>query len=137
MKNKQAFTLVELLVVIAIIGVLSSVAVVQLNTARFKARRAALQQTMATVLPAVTTCHDEGGIIQNGAGGNCGTVMTAVTGSGVLCTDPQMYWPTLPEGTAWVGCIYDMYGGGEFTYGAAIDTTFIICRDDQGCVTNP
>jgi prepilin-type N-terminal cleavage/methylation domain-containing protein len=41
MKNKKkGFTLVELLVVIAIIGILSSVAIVNLNSARLKARDA-------------------------------------------------------------------------------------------------
>lgn len=71
MKNKKAFTLVELLVVIAIIGILSSVAVVQLNEARFKARQAALEQTMATVRSAIALCHDEGGTMQDGNGADC------------------------------------------------------------------
>lgn len=39
-KNKQGFTLVELLVVIAIIGLLSTLTVLSLNTARARARDA-------------------------------------------------------------------------------------------------
>ncbi|MCX6785799.1 MAG: type II secretion system protein [Candidatus Komeilibacteria bacterium] len=40
MRNRKGFTLIELLVVIAIIGLLSSLAVVNLNSARGKARDA-------------------------------------------------------------------------------------------------
>jgi len=40
MKHEKGFTLIELLVVIAIIGLLSTLAVVQLNSARGKARDA-------------------------------------------------------------------------------------------------
>ena len=40
MKNKKGFTLIELLVVIAIIGLLSTLAVISLTTARSKARDA-------------------------------------------------------------------------------------------------
>jgi general secretion pathway protein G len=39
-KNKKGFTLIELLVVIAIIGLLSTMAVVALNSARAKSRDA-------------------------------------------------------------------------------------------------
>ena len=46
--NKKGFTLVELLVVIAIIGILSSVAVVNLNTARDKAKDAKAMQELST-----------------------------------------------------------------------------------------
>jgi len=48
-KQSFGFTLVELLVVIAIIGILSSVAVVNLNSARDKAKQAAIRETLASL----------------------------------------------------------------------------------------
>lgn len=43
-KNREGFTLIELLVVVAIIGLLSSVVLTSLNSARLKARDAAVRQ---------------------------------------------------------------------------------------------
>ncbi len=47
--SSRGFTLIELLVVIAIIGVLSSVVLASLNTARFKGDNAAVQLNMGGI----------------------------------------------------------------------------------------
>ena len=52
-KNQKGFTLIELLVVIAIIGLLSTLAVVSLNSARIKARDAKRQGDAKTLQTAV------------------------------------------------------------------------------------
>ncbi len=58
-KNIKAFTLVELLVVISIIGILSSFAMVSLNTARIKARDALRSGEMNQLRTALVMYFDD------------------------------------------------------------------------------
>jgi len=48
-KNKKGFTLIELMVVIAIIGILASVVIVVLNSARKKGQDSAIQTQMTSL----------------------------------------------------------------------------------------
>jgi prepilin-type N-terminal cleavage/methylation domain-containing protein len=60
-KNRKGFTLIELLVVIAIIGLLSTLAIVSLNTARQKSRDAKRQTDIRLIQTGVELYTNETG----------------------------------------------------------------------------
>ena len=61
MKNTKGFTLIELLVVIAIIGILSSVVLASLNTARGKGADAAIKSNLANIRAQAEILYDTQG----------------------------------------------------------------------------
>lgn len=136
MKNRQGFTLIELLVVIAIIGILSSIAVVNLNSARDKAKVANVKGTLAGLIPAVILCHDAGAEIYNGA---TPAVVCAKTGAGptieagTMCSTPgpDASWPTLMTGATYGTCNSD-FANGTFSFAATIASRVITCTQN-GC----
>jgi len=92
-KAASGFTLIELLVVVSIIGLLSSFAVVSLNSARAKARDALRKGDMAQIRTAMNLYYDDNtaypacgtynaGVPDFGATNACysGALTTALTG---------------------------------------------------------
>jgi len=71
MKKNPGFTLIELLVVIAIIGILASIVLVSLNSARSKARDAKRIEEVRQLQIALELYHDSNGHypISSGCGG--------------------------------------------------------------------
>jgi len=60
-KNKRGFTLIELLVVIAIIGLLSTLSILALNSARARARDAKRVSDVKQIQTALEMCYNDTG----------------------------------------------------------------------------
>lgn len=71
--TQKGFTLIELLVVIAIIGILASVVLASLNTARDKGGDAAVKANLANLRSQAALYYDENGNSYGTAGASCTT----------------------------------------------------------------
>lgn len=95
--NKKGFTLIELLVVIAIIGLLSTLAVVALNSARSKSRDARRVSDVKQIQTALELYfNDENGYPATAAVVEGGSIIgTSETYMGIVPTNPA------PNGSAY------------------------------------
>lgn len=139
MKNKKGFTLVELLVVIAIIGILSTVAVVNLNTARTKAKIRSLEASAVVAMKAFSVCISEGETVYydgtNSASAGPG-YQDIVPGTQMCSNWPDIAWPTV-EGLDEYMTNYDWYSGVfKLSFEMQIDNVALVtCIEDTGCTT--
>lgn len=126
MMNKKGFTLIELLVVIAIIGLLSTLAVVALGSAREKARdskRLSDLKQVQTALELYYTDNNQYPVANNqtlGAGN-----FSCLNAAGFAATGCA---------NAYMGIVPSDPGSGNYTYTAASNTDYAITAALEGTV---
>lgn len=130
--NNKGFTLIELLVVIAIIGLLSTLAVVSLSSAREKARDARRKHDLQNIKTALDLYYDDHGYYPpSSCGYDCnGYFLSYSSNWDTLESYLSPYLETLPVdpvnsgGAPWGSGLTYAYGNvGKNTYPAQYDLT--------------
>jgi prepilin-type N-terminal cleavage/methylation domain-containing protein len=108
MKIQKGFTLIELLVVIAIIGILSSVVLASLNTARGKGADAAIKSNLANIRAQAEIIYDGRSCYNDNTNGTCTTAFVAgacAATAGTLFANTNVTAQITAAGTAYGGTI--------------------------------
>jgi len=117
-RKRDGFTLIELLVVIAIIGMLSSIVLASLNSARMKARDARRLSDLHQIRLALEQYYDDKGKYPEVSGWSYST--TGNVQWAVLQTALASYMPNLPKDP--VNNVAGPWGTGNYSYSYGYQT---------------
>ena len=127
--NKKGFTLIELLVVVAISGLLSTVAVVALSSARLRARDSKRLSDLKQVQSALELYYTDNNAYP--------TAATAVTlGSGAYQCLNSTGWAAAGCANPYMGQVARDPGTGTYLYTSANGTSYSISATLEGTVNN-
>ncbi|PLX25990.1 hypothetical protein C0580_00885 [Candidatus Parcubacteria bacterium] len=104
--KRKGFTLIELLIIIAIIGIISTVAVVNLNSSRDKAKEAELIAAIGQMQKAATLCIYDNLDLRCGSKNCLGDQDSRPVAGDSICTGSDIKWPSFEDpnidwGVAW------------------------------------
>jgi len=106
-KKQKGFTLIELLVVIAIIGILAAIVLVNVNSARNKAKDAGVKSNLGN-MPLIATDYalDNGSLYLSGEDNFCTDERSVKIGDAVVDSEGEgsYYCATNIQGDAWMVC---------------------------------
>lgn len=117
----RGFTLIELLVVIAIIGVLSSVVLASVNSARTKGSDARVKADFSSIQLALQLYYDKNGAFPGNKTNCCTYPSTNADFLSELVTDGDIPSVPRPPNSNYLYLYYN-YGG---SYGAMLGTTLL------------
>lgn len=112
MRKQKGFTLIELLIVIAIIGILASVILVNLNSARLKARDARRLAEIKSIQSALEVYFAQNGQYPGNTDNDCSGWDVANQGDSVFINDLGLTMPVDPTATSCGGYRYYRYPAG-------------------------
>ena len=130
-KLNRGFTLIELLVVIAIIGILASVVLASLNTARDKGTDAANKSNLNNIRAQAELVFDTAGDYA----GVCAdaNVAKAITAAGAVCADTAAAWAAAVDLVGTVGSSYCVDNTGSANIGAVLQGVDVTADTDLVC----
>jgi prepilin-type N-terminal cleavage/methylation domain-containing protein len=117
---QRGFTLIELLVVVAIIGILSSIVIVSLNSARQKGRDASAKGSMSSIRAAAEIYYDTNNVSYDGVCNDTdvlGLIAAAErqTSATAECnSDPESFAATIELNTNAFFCVDSTGFAGDF-----------------------